>query len=226
MSSELIKRFLSSVFMLLIIAYVLIKGSVLFVIFSIFIAIISIYEWYNLTNKKKYYRYLGIIFLIISTVTFYLSRNFNNKNHDIEGLQFITFVIIICILTDIGGYLFGKTFKGIKLTKISPNKTYSGVIGSFLLPLIFLLISLSYNFEIIYFNNNLFYEYPVHMITGFVIFISLISQIGDLIISLFKRIAKVKDTSTLIPGHGGLLDRIDGMLFAIPFSYLLIQMLK
>ena len=226
MSNELIKRFLSSVFMLPIIAYVLIKGSVLFVIFSIFIAIISIYEWYNLTNKNKYYRYLGIIFLIISTVTFYLSRNFNNKNHDIEGLQFITFVIIICILTDIGGYLFGKTFKGIKLTIISPNKTYSGVIGSFLLPLIFLLISLSYNFEIIYFNNNLFYEYPVHMITGFVIFISLISQIGDLIISLFKRIAKVKDTSTLIPGHGGLLDRIDGMLFAIPFSYLLIQMLK
>ena len=135
-------------------------------------------------------------------------------------------IIFICIFTDIGGYIFGNLFKGPKLTKISPNKTYSGVIGGYLFSIIFIVLFFNYSNEIseiinikatakaLSFNNFIL-----------TIFISTISQLGDISVSYFKRKSKIKDTGKIIPGHGGLLDRIDGMLFAFPFSYLLIQLL-
>jgi len=133
--------------------------------------------------------------------------------------------MIICISTDLGGYFFGKIFKGPKLTKISPKKTYSGVIGSFIFSLIFSLLykhlfifNLSTTISLPIFNENKLY-YNILFIM-FVIIISLISQLGDLFISYFKRLSKVKDTGKLIPGHGGLLDRVDGIIFAIPASYI------
>ena len=121
-------------------------------------------------------------------------------------------VVIISVSTDIGGYVFGNIFKGPKLTKISPKKTYSGVIGSFLLSLIFTNLFLDFlsNVETFEFTKKMFL---------FILLISLVSQIGDIIISYFKRKSKIKDTGTIIPGHGGILDRIDGMIFALPFSY-------
>ena len=128
---------------------------------------------------------------------------------------------MICIFTDIGGYIFGKFFKGPKLIKISPNKTYAGVFGGFLLAVVAGLIydNFYYLDIIIYletFDNN-----PIEMnFFIFILIISLVSQIGDLIISYFKRLANVKDTGKIIPGHGGILDRIDGLIFAIPISYL------
>ena len=132
-------------------------------------------------------------------------------------------IIIVCIFTDIGGYIFGKTFKGPKLIKISPNKTYSGMFGGFILSIIGTFIFLKYsNFISSYLplsslkNNNLY-------LILFILFISAVSQIGDLIISYFKRLSKVKNTGNILPGHGGLLDRIDGIIFAIPTSYLLIK---
>ena len=138
------------------------------------------------------------------------------------------FILIICIFTDLGGYIFGKILKGPKLTKISPKKTYSGVIGGFILSIIAALIyikstnnisSLAHlNFSILK-NNNLISD---NMFYLFILFISFVSQIGDLIVSYFKRLVKIKNTGSLLPGHGGLLDRIDGMIFAIPISYLLI----
>ena len=123
-------------------------------------------------------------------------------------------VVIICVSTDIGGYLFGNIFKGPKLTKISPKKTYSGVMGSFLLSLIFSNIFLNYSSNVKYFDftKEMFF---------FIVFVSLVSQIGDLIISYFKRKSKMKDTGSIIPGHGGILDRIDGLIFAFPISYVL-----
>ena len=124
---------------------------------------------------------------------------------------------MICISTDIGGYLFGKIFKGPKLTKFSPKKTYTGMIGSFLLPifLLFIISFLSFAFNGLYnFNSE---------ILIFTLLLSAVSQLGDIFISYFKRLAKIKDTGNIIPGHGGLLDRIDGMIFAIPFSYILIK---
>jgi phosphatidate cytidylyltransferase len=124
-------------------------------------------------------------------------------------------VTIICVATDVGGYLFGKIFKGPKLTKISPNKTYSGMFGGFFLTLIFTYIYIN-NFNFI--QANIDYTIDIFII---VLLISLISQLGDIIISFFKRLSKIKNTGKIIPGHGGLLDRIDGMIFAFPFSYLI-----
>ena len=121
-------------------------------------------------------------------------------------------ILTICISTDIGGYVFGKIFKGPKLAKVSPNKTYSGLIGGTLMSIL-----LTYLIVTIYDVN--FFE-DLNLI--FVVFlISSVSQIGDLIISYFKRISNVKDTGKLFPGHGGLLDRIDGMIFAFPFVFII-----
>ncbi len=125
-------------------------------------------------------------------------------------------MIIICISTDVGGYIFGNLFQGPKLTKLSPNKTYSGMIGSYFLAIISSLLLVK--------NSNLIigksYEITLELFV-MVILISTTSQIGDLIVSFFKRLSKIKDTGNLIPGHGGLLDRIDGLLFAMPVSYII-----
>jgi phosphatidate cytidylyltransferase len=122
---------------------------------------------------------------------------------------------MICVATDLGGFLFGKLIKGPKLTKLSPNKTYSGMMGSFILTII-----LVYLFSIGVFFKKTFYLTIEIMIFSFVL--SAVSQLGDICVSYFKRFSKIKDTGQIIPGHGGLLDRIDGMIFAYPFSYIVI----
>ena len=160
--------------------------------------LVSSYEWHKMT-KKINYKLLGLIFLIFSFFTFYES---------LTDYYTGIFVLLICIATDVGGYIFGKIFKGPKLTKISPNKTYSGMIGGYFLSL----ISLSY------FMSWINHEISINWFIA-TILLSTISQIGDIIISYFKRLSKIKNTGKIIPGHGGLLDRIDGMIFAFPFFY-------
>ena len=123
------------------------------------------------------------------------------------------YAVLVAILTDIGGLLVGKTFKGKKLTKISPNKTISGSIGSIIFSL--LLIPFFYE-ELIYYNF-----FTLIIVT---ILISITSQLGDIFISYLKRKAKVKDTSDILPGHGGFLDRVDGIIFAIPVGILLFSL--
>ena len=125
---------------------------------------------------------------------------------------------MVCVSTDIGGYSFGKIFQGPKLTKISPNKTYAGVLGGYILSFIILLFVLYFDF---YFSiisiDALLSAYNIIMIFA----ISTVSQLGDIVISYFKRQSKKQDTGNLIPGHGGILDRIDGMIFAFPIIYLI-----
>ena len=207
--SEFLKRLLSSIILIPLIFYVLISGTFLFNIFILICFLIANYEWYIL-SKDKIYSFFGYIFITISFYTFFKLKN------DFD-LGLIILILLICISTDIGGYLFGKIFKGPKLTKFSPKKTYTGMIGSFLLPifLLFILPFLSFTFIGL---NNLNSEILI-----FTLLLSAVSQLGDIFISYFKRLAKIKDTGNIIPGHGGLLDRIDGMIFAIPFSYILIK---
>jgi len=209
MNKEILKRILSSLVLLPLIIFIVVKGSFFFNFFLILCFFISIIEWHKMTKNKKY-NFIGIFFIILSFYTTYEIR-YSFDNHFFVFLL----IILICVSTDIGGFLFGKLLKGPKLTRISPNKTYSGMIGSFILPVILIyLFSENLNFMFNYkFNLQIFI---------FTIFVSAVSQMGDIIVSYFKRESKIKDTGNIIPGHGGLLDRIDGMIFAFPASYLAI----
>tara|TARA_Y100000591_G_scaffold195472_1_gene169205 strand:- start:4343 stop:4972 length:630 start_codon:yes stop_codon:yes gene_type:complete len=204
MSQELTKRILSSLVLTPIALFFIIKGSYLFIFFLIICLSLITYEWYRM-SKKKPYSVFGYIFLFFSFYTIYKLRIDNDY-------WFLLFITILCVSTDIGGYVFGKIFKGPKITKFSPNKTYAGMIGGYLLSIISSIILIN------------FYSSEEHIIKWliFAILISSISQLGDIIISYFKRLSKIKDTGKIIPGHGGLLDRVDGMIFAFPFSYLII----
>ena len=207
MKQEITKRILSSIIILAIALFFIIKGSFFYIFFLSVFFFITSFEWFKMTKNKNYFL-LGLIFLIVSFLSAFLLRNI--------FLHDFILVILICISSDIGGFVFGKLFKGPKLTKISPNKTYSGMIGSFFLSLISALLYTNY-YDLVYWTYN------VLLIA--VILISSISQIGDLTVSYFKRKSKIKNTGKIIPGHGGLLDRIDGMLFAIPFAFILFNFL-
>ena len=210
MSKELIQRIISSFILLPIALFFIIKGSFLFNLLILIFFFITLYEW-HMMSKKKVYNILGHIFLLFSFYSVYFVRN----NLEQNSLSIFLFILFICISTDIGGYLFGKFLKGPKLTKISPKKTYAGVLGSYFLSVILFFILINYSdlfndISINFSRNDLF----------FILIISTISQVGDIIISYFKRLSDIKDTGKLIPGHGGILDRIDGMIFAFPSFYI------
>ena len=213
--SEFNKRTISSLVIIPLSLFFIIKGSIYFNLFLVFCFSYSVFEWKKIALNKFIF-YIGVIFLIFS---FYSCFNIRGNNLD-DNLIMFFLIIIICISTDIGGYTFGKLFKGPKLTKISPNKTYSGMIGSFLFAIFF-----SYSF-FIFFKDELNASLDRFNIFLVIIILSFVSQIGDLIISYFKRASKLEDTGNLIPGHGGILDRIDGIIFVFPFSYLLNLFLK
>tara|TARA_X000000950_G_scaffold285131_1_gene390058 strand:+ start:172 stop:729 length:558 start_codon:yes stop_codon:yes gene_type:complete len=184
-----------------------------------FIAIIlSWVEWVKIIDKTNFKRVNRLIHILLFLI--YLSLAFIICfNIFIIDKYFFLAILMICIFSDIGGYVFGKTFRGKKLTSISPNKTISGSIGSFILSYL--------GFFIIYFYFNDLLSVKINFKALFFIplLISTICQIGDLFISFYKRKAKIKNTGNLIPGHGGLLDRIDGSIFALPLGFIIISLL-
>ena len=211
------KRIITSVALLLVI-YFCIKNSYILFLSLLLINFMSITEFSNLFKKIFKQKLLLISFSNIFSVTYlslfsiiiwlYFSSSQNTQ------ITTIIFLLLICILTDIGGFICGKLIGGKKLTKISPNKTYSGMLGSLIFSLLF---------------GYLFYYHLMNFLTLdinifiFIIIISLISQFGDLMISFLKRKAKLKDTGSILPGHGGILDRIDGILLAVPVGIFLIS---
>ena len=206
MEKELQKRILSSIILIPTAIFFIFQGSIYFIFFLSLIFLATSYEWLKMCKKNHLMKFLGIIFLLFSFYSsFYIREN--------SGLFLFFFIILICIFTDLGGYVFGNIFKGPKLTKISPKKTYTGVAGGFLFSLI---AGLSF-MKII--GSNYLETHYLNTFFGILI-ISLISQIGDLIISFFKRKAKLKDTGKILPGHGGFLDRVDGLIFVMPLVYL------
>ena len=165
-----------------------------------------------LVSKKPSLTHNGVItFCYI----FLIFCNFSYEIHKSEGPIFFLFIISICFFTDIGGYMFGKIIGGKKLSKISPNKTISGTVGSFIFSIFPFIIILNFNYLDLEFNLT----YII-----FCLLISMLSQLGDLFVSFIKRKAEIKDTGNLLPGHGGVLDRVDGIIFAVPFSYLLLRL--
>ena len=205
MSKELSRRILSSIILIPIVFFLIINKSNLFSYFLILTLIITFYEW-NKICKKIMLKLFGFIYIIFSFYTAYRLVNFN------DTYIYFLLIIILCIATDIGGYVFGNLFKGPKLTHLSPKKTISGLIGGYILTFLASIIFLHY-YSL---NENFSMNFVI-----FVFLISSVSQLGDIFISYFKRLSKMKDTGKLIPGHGGLLDRIDGMIFAFPFAYLI-----
>ena len=213
MSPNLKKRILTSIFLLSLLTGMFFYSYIM-IISLIIIAIISWIEFYALISKiiKKnilkdrlfrfFYKTLslfylsGLVYLIFAIESEYSSLKI-----------YLLYSVLVAILSDIGGLVFGRIFKGKKLTKISPNKTISGSIGSFIFSI--LLIPFFFKGQI---------EHNILNMLIITIIISLTSQLGDLFISFLKRKAKVKDTSDLLPGHGGVLDRIDGIIFAIPLG--------
>ena len=216
MKNETLKRLLSSLILIPIVFFFIIKGSVFFMFFLGIFFLIASYEWIKMSKYQL--KFMGILYLLFCSYSAFVLRD--------RGTDLLFFVILICISTDIGGYVFGKLFKGPKLIKISPNKTYSGMIGSFFLSIItaylFKYLFLNSYFNFLQSNIEYFFESGLYInlndlwLLIFILLISSVSQVGDLIISYFKRLAKLKNTGNVIPGHGGLLDRVDGIIFAIP----------
>ena len=204
--NELTKRVLSSFILIPTVFFVIIEGSFIFNFFILVCFFITTYEWFQM-SKSNIQKIFGLFFIIFSFFTIFKIRNDFNQDY-----FHILLIAIICISTDTGGYFFGKLLKGPKLTKLSPNKTYAGVIGSFLFSIIITILFFELTLKI----HNFKYSEETFI---FVLIVSLVSQIGDIIVSFFKRLSKIKDTGNIIPGHGGILDRVDGMIFAYPFSY-------
>ena len=217
MSSQLKKRIFTSLFLITLLVFVFFYSFIL-IISLIIISIISWIEFYGLiskiliknTFKIKFFRLLikATSLLYLTIFSFLIFSGITQSDYVFHML----YLFSICILSDIGGLMFGKFFKGKKLTKISPSKTISGSLGSFILSLIS--VPLFYYFLLEKFNN------PYDLII-LAIIVSFSCQLGDLFISYLKRKAKVKDTGDLLPGHGGFLDRIDGILFAVPVGMIL-----
>ena len=214
MSLELKKRITTSIVLFALLIFMYLYTYIL-IVSLIIIALITWIEFYGLISKI-FIRSKTLKFIFKSLSLMYLSLLVYGilyvVSYKPEFIIFFVYSIFVSIASDIGGLIFGKLFKGKKLTKISPKKTISGSIGSFIfsLMLIFPFLDTIVNHSIL----------SLFMVTGL---ISLSTQLGDLFISYVKRKAKVKDTSDLLPGHGGVLDRIDGIIFAIPIGYILLN---
>ena len=227
MSQNLLKRIITSIILLSLLFIVSFSHQNVFILAILILGIIICVEANSLFSKLLFTKILKknsffdkfnskffIFNIIVFCYIFFIFCGLSYEIHKSEGAVFFLYIISICFFTDIGGYVVGKTVGGKKLSKISPNKTISGTIGSFLfsiIPLLFLL-------NIVYLDLT-----PNFSNILFCLLISLVSQSGDLFISFLKRKAKIKDTGKILPGHGGVLDRLDGIIFAVPFSYLLLK---
>ncbi len=229
MSENLFKRIITSIILLSLLVFINFSHKYILILSILILGIIISIEANNLFSKILISNYVknnstsknfNYKFLILNIITFcyifFIFCHFSYEIHRSEGPVFFLYLIGICFFTDIGGYIFGKIIGGKKLSKISPNKTISGTVGSFILSLFPLILIINFNYLDLKFNLiNIF----------FCLFVSLISQLGDLFISFIKRKANIKDTGNLLPGHGGALDRVDGIIFAVPFSYFLLKLI-
>ena len=186
--------------------YILLYQKILFNLLIVIIFLFCLYEWIKIFKKKNIIFFLGLSILFIFLISLIRIYNFEDYN-----LKFL-WLILLTWLTDIGGYIFGKLFGGPKLIKISPNKTWAGAVGSIILS--------QFAFLIFFLDSN--YKFNFYILFS-QLFLSIIGQIGDILMSYIKRKNNKKDTSNFIPGHGGFLDRVDGLIWIIIFGNFFIK---
>ena len=220
--NNLSKRIITSIILIFILSISLFYNKYIWLFTLIFVSLVLFIEFNNLVNKiwkkeKKTILKFNIFSSLFLLILIYVSyESYNNPP------IVLVFIILICIFSDTGGYLIGNLIGGKKLTKISPNKTISGSIGSFL----FSLVPIGIFWGLYNFTNDLSFKTESSLkLIPLCLFLCLICQLGDLFISYFKRKAKVEDTGSILPGHGGLLDRIDGIIFVLPAAYLIDKIL-
>ena len=227
MPQNLFKRINTSIILLFLLFFINFGHQYIFIFTILLLGLIICIEANNIflkliefQNLKKsiHIKKISSKFLILNLITFcyifFIFCNFAYEIHRYQGPIIFLYVVSICFFTDIGGYVFGKIIGGKKLSKVSPNKTISGTVGSFVFSIIPLIILSNTDYLDLELNkNNIVFS----------LLVSLISQLGDLFVSFLKRKAKVKDTGKILPGHGGILDRVDGIIFAVPFSYFLLN---
>ena len=204
--TNLQKRILTTFIILPLSIFFIVKGGYFLLFFLIFVFLVGMYELLSGFKKRLIILLLGLILILSLFSIYYL------KTDNIVSATLLYLAITICISSDVGGYVFGKIFKWGKLTKISPKKTISGVFGSFFFSIIGLIIFS----EIFYFGWDASIKYFL-----LALFFSLVAQTGDLAISYFKRLEKIKDTGKILPGHGGIFDRIDGLMFVVILTFVL-----
>ncbi len=210
--SNIKKRIFSSIIILPVSLFFILKGGNYIVSFLYAILILGNFEVFSAFKRKLTIILIDLILVISLLAVLFL------RNDTASSFFLLLWVIILTILSDVGGYLFGKFFKGKKISKISPNKTYSGVIGSFVFS-IFSVFVIDMIVEIFTgIDNNFFLKLKFFILA---IVFSTTAQLGDLTISYFKRLERIKDTGRIIPGHGGIFDRIDGLMFVVILAYIL-----
>ena len=216
--TNLHKRVLTSLIILPLSFFLILKGGYFLVFFLLSIFFVANFELFSVFKKKATILFLDLILILSLYFIYYLA------NHSIS-LYLLLWVIVLVICSDIGGYVFGKIFRWKKLTKISPNKTLSGVFGSFIFSLLSVFIAnlILPKVTDIFMLNEPIIDFLDPKFFFLAIILSLVAQAGDLTISYFKRIEKIKDTGKILPGHGGILDRIDGLMFVVIVTFILIQ---
>ena len=211
MFSELIKRILTSMAIFPLSIFFVFQGGYLLLSFLLAIFFIANYELFSVFKKISNILFLDLVLILALFSIYYLAENY---------LWLLLWVIILVICSDIGGYVFGKIFKWKKLTKISPKKTVSGVLGSFIFSLLSVFI-IQLIIEILYPSAySLKDNFLIPEFFFLAIVFSLVAQAGDLTISYFKRLEKIKDVGKILPGHGGIFDRIDGLIFVVIVTFI------
>tara|TARA_Y100000590_G_scaffold434703_1_gene553308 strand:+ start:5258 stop:5899 length:642 start_codon:yes stop_codon:yes gene_type:complete len=205
--TNLQKRILTSLVILPLSIFFIVKGGYYLSFFLLAVFFIANYELFSVFHNKISILFLDLILILSLLSIYYLAKQSNDFSFHI-----LIWVIILCICSDVGGYIFGKIFKWRKLTNISPKKTISGVLGSFLFSLLSVFIADIILSDVDFLNVKFFI---------LAIIFSLVAQAGDLTISYFKRLEKIKDTGKILPGHGGIFDRIDGLMFVVILTLVL-----
>ena len=219
--TNLQKRILTSIIVMPLSIFFVLKGGYILLFFLLSIFFVANYELFSVFNKKSTIIFFDIVLILSLYSIYYLA------DREATSLYLLLWIIILVVCSDIGGYVFGKTFKWKKLTRVSPKKTLSGVLGSFILSIFSVFIAsvilpkVNYYFTHIESLNINFLEPKFFFLS---IILSLVAQSGDLTISYFKRLEKIKDTGKILPGHGGIFDRIDALMFVVVFAHILYQL--